>query len=214
MLRAMGVTDSDMKKAWGNDIANRNLVADQPHLIKKYHERFLSRAHQDLPEEEKTKKLVERLSTMELDPEVTRRTMPKPYTSLTKDAVMDITKRLLGISRGEAETDNRDDLAYQHIYGPEDNIAERLEKDYGGHRKKLLWRASRDKSLRAALPGYLNDQVRSALLKSGLGASLEETTSEKFSISSFVSHAPEKVAWVVKMYRTPAVQFKTPILGS
>jgi DNA-directed RNA polymerase beta subunit len=60
MLRAMGVTDSDMKKAWGNDIANRNLVADQPHLIKKYHERFLSRAHQDLPEEEKTKKLVER----------------------------------------------------------------------------------------------------------------------------------------------------------
>lgn len=175
LLRAMGVTDRDMKEAWGPDIAARNLAADQPHLMRKYHERFLSAAHQSLPENEKTQKLIERLQSMELDPEVTGRTMPKPYQNLNRDAVMDITRRLLAISKGEAETDNRDDLGYQMIFGPEDNIAERLEKDYGGYRKKLLWRASRDKNLRAAFPGYLNQQVRSSLLTSGLGQHLEET---------------------------------------
>jgi DNA-directed RNA polymerase subunit beta len=175
LMRTMGHTDRDFKQAWGPDIAARNLAADQPHLLKKYHERFLSRADQKLPDEEKTKKLVERLESMELDPEVTSRTMPKPYTSLNRHALMDITKRLLSISRGEGEADNRDDLGYQMIFGPEDNISERLEKDYGDYRKKLLWRAARDKSLRAALPGYLNDQVRSSLLKSGLANHLEET---------------------------------------
>ena len=175
LLHTMGISDKDMKDAWGPDIAARNIAADQPHLIRKYHERFLTSDHQALSETEKTKKLLERLHGMELDPEVTSRTMPQPYSNLSKEAIMDITKRLLAMSRGEAETDNRDDLGYQMIFGPEDNIGERLEKDYGGYRKKLLWRAARDKNLRAAFPGYLNQQVRSSLLTSGLGQHLEET---------------------------------------
>jgi hypothetical protein len=81
----------------------------------------------------------------------------------------------LAISKGEADTDNRDDLTYQTVLGPEDIISERLAKDYGGARKKLIWKAARDRTLRAAIPGYLEQQVRSALLHSGLASPLEET---------------------------------------
>jgi DNA-directed RNA polymerase beta subunit len=175
LFHAMGMNHRDMEKAWGPEIATANAIEDSPHLLRKYHERFLNSRDRQLPETDQTRRLIEKLGSLELDPEVTSRTMSQPFGSIDRHALVDITKKLLAISRGEADVDNRDDLAYQTIMGPDDIIAERLGKDYGGFRKKLLWKAVRDRSLRSATPGYLNQQVRSALLQSGLGQSLEET---------------------------------------
>jgi hypothetical protein len=174
LLRSLGVNDRQLHQAWGPEVAIANLQADQPAALRKYAEKFLQKADLQGDEAEWPAKLVAALGRMKLDPEVTSRTMGRPVENLNADAILGITQKLLAVSRGEADVDDRDNLAYQSVYGPDDLISERLEKDYGGLRKKLAWQAHRERNLKGAIPNYLNRQVQSALLQSGLGQALEE----------------------------------------
>ena len=174
LLRRLGVTDRQLRDAWGEDITAANLPNDQPHLARKYYERFLRKEDFSGDETELKDRLAAKFAAMELDPEVTRRTLGQPVDRMSPDVILDITKKLLAVSRNEADVDDRDNLAYQSVFGPEDVISERLANDYGGLRRRLAWRASRDRDLRGAIPSYLSKQVEAALLRSGLSSSLEE----------------------------------------
>ena len=66
------------------------------------------------------------LEAMPLDPDVSRRTLGQPHAHLGLEPILASTKRLLAISRGEQETDDRDSLVNQTLHGPEDLIPERL----------------------------------------------------------------------------------------
>lgn len=180
LLRAVGATPQELREAWGGDdraqaLLEANTAQDNPAFLRKYHERLLRGPDRELAEPEQTARVVAKLGELTLDPEVTRRTMTHPHTAIDKPALLDITRKLLAVSRGEAEVDDRDNLAYQEIVGPEDLIAERLAKDAGGLRRQLLHKVANAGSLRHVPPNYLTPQVRAALLSSGLGNALEET---------------------------------------
>jgi DNA-directed RNA polymerase beta subunit len=72
--------------------------------------------------------VAEAFAKMELDPEVTKRTLGHPHANVTKEAILAATKKLLAVSRKEAEPDDRDHLAYQTFVGPEDLFSERLRR--------------------------------------------------------------------------------------
>lgn len=177
ILKAVGLTDKEIEKAWGSDLYNINKQHDDPKVVDKLYQRLApSNADPKKSAEEKMKFVADKLTSMEVDPEVNKRTLGKPYAKLSKDAMLDTSVKLLKISRGEAESDDRDDMAYQRVMGPEDLIAEPIAKS-GAILRNMLWKASKTGSLKSVLPGMLTPSVQAAIYDYGLANPSEEINS-------------------------------------
>ncbi len=171
LLRTMGVTDPQLRGAWGNDLTAINIEKDDPKAINKLVERLTQGGLMD--EQGKREAVAAAMSAMELDPEVTMRTLGKRYSNLSAEAILDITRKLLAISKKEAEPDDRDHLAYQTLLGPEDIFAERIRRARGAVRR-VLWKASASGKLDKMSAGVFDDAINAGLISSGLGQPIEE----------------------------------------
>jgi len=168
ILKDMGVTDEQLTKLWGRDILARNMEKANYQDVKKAKEKLEWAAK--IPSDS----IKDILEGFELDEEVTQTTLGQPFKSTTPESILAATQRILGISRGEQEEDDRDHLAFQRLYSPEDFIQERIQKDAGGIIKKILWDSTFKGNLDGLKPGQLSQQINSILLGSGLGFPPEE----------------------------------------
>jgi DNA-directed RNA polymerase beta subunit len=174
LLKMMGATPKQLQDAWGSEIYSANYPADEASAYKKLEAKFLSVKERENEELSTREKLIAKFANMSLDPEVTRRTLGTPYEGLNLDAILDITKKLISVSRGEGSVDDRDALSFQRVMGPEDLFAERVARDYGGARRNILWKATGKGNLKSTPSSALKAQIEAALLGSGLGQALEE----------------------------------------
>jgi len=194
ILRVMGATDAQLKEVWGPEILAANYKHDDASAAKKVAARMLSfKDKSDDPDESTTRqRLKAKLESTELDPEVTRHTLGKAYKNLSLDAMLDTTKKLLAVQRGEAEVDDRDDLSYQTFLGPEDLFSERVRRDHGRTRQELLRKASMSGNLSKVSSGALTKQIEQAIMGSGLAQVIEEINpSEIFDKQSRVTRLGE-----------------------
>jgi len=173
MLKAMGVPEQEIRKAWGNELTAVNMEKGDAGTIDKLYNRLVYKPVPGIDAESKQKAILDEFSRMEMDPEVTRRTLGEPIKNLTPDAIMKITKKLIAVNRKEIDPDDRDSMAFQQVFGPEDLIAERFTKDRNTLRQ-LLWKATAKKTLDHVPTGVFNKAITAALVGSGLGSSLEE----------------------------------------
>ena len=173
LLRAMGATDQQLRETWGNDLAGINAAKNDGSVIRKLYERVARNRVEGADPETMAKAVAESFGGMELDDFVTNRTLQHKSPKLDLQTMLATTKKLLAINRGEAEPDDRDHMAYQHVLGPEDLLAERLGKS-GGELRKLLWKVSARKNLDGVQPGFFDRAIQSAIIGSGLGAPIEE----------------------------------------
>lgn len=173
LLKAMGMREDDIRKSWGNEITAANMEKGDAGTIDKLYQRLVYKPKTGLDELSKIKEIATEFSKTEFDEEVTKRTLGKPYKQLTPDVIMDITKKLIAVNRKEADSDDRDSMVFQQVFGPEDLIAERFTKDKSTLRQ-LLWKATAKKSLDHIPSGVFNKAITAALIGSGLGSSLEE----------------------------------------
>ena len=174
LLKAMGATPEQLKEAWGKDLFASNYNADDASEYKKLKQKFLNPKELQGDESEQRQTLISKFAKMQLDPEVTSRTLGKPHTSMNLETILDITKKLVRVSRNEEPPDDRDALNYQKFVGPEDLFSERITRDKGGFRRQLLWKASGKGNLQSIPSSALNKQLLSTLLTSGLGQAIEE----------------------------------------
>ncbi len=185
LMRALGANDARLREAWG-DLLPANMQADDPQAMRKLYGKLL-RYGKDTDDDTRRNAVVNALQSMQLDPEVTRRTLGKSYSNVNADALLDITKKLVAISRGEADSDDRDHLAYQRVLGPEDVLAEAIQKSRGLARQ-ALWKATSRGNLDGLPTGALTKALQGALLSSGLGMPLEEVnTAEIFDQQSRIT---------------------------
>lgn len=183
ILKAMGLSDHEMSDAWGRDVFAINAAQNSPRYLSKAYEKFTSRRHAldvgDRKPGDTSDMVVElrdAFQKMRLDPDVTQDTLGERFENVTPAAMLASTRKLRGVFNGEIDVDDRDSLAYQHIMGPEDLLAERVEKDAGQTSRRLLWRATFRKSLDPVLnAGTRTRQLYTALLSSGLGQAVEES---------------------------------------
>lgn len=172
ILQNLGASEQEMREAWGDDLYARNYQKTDGQAVAKIVAKFLGGKQ---PEEGTTAAAIrQKFEGMQLDPEVTKRTLGQPFDRLNKDAMLAATKKLLAVHRGEAEPDDRDHLAYQTFLGPEDLFSERIRKDRAGVRRQLLFKASNKGNLQSMPSSALQHQIDSTLLESGLGQALEE----------------------------------------
>lgn len=172
MLRALGTTDSELRQAWGPELYAANKKHDSGHYLSRLYERLARKPDPNAPEDKQREDLADAIRKMELDPEVTKRTLGKPYTKVDKDSLLATTDKLIALNRGEGEPDDRDHMAYQTVMGPEDLLAERVGKNRPAL-FKLLWQATFRNGLGHVQPGVFNKALRAAFLTSGLGQSPE-----------------------------------------
>ena len=180
VLRAIGTTDDELRKAWGNDLLAANMPHDSPHALEKLRDRLARPSERTGDAKEQIAKA---MAAMVLDPEVTRRTLGRPFDRVSKEAVLATTKKLLAVHKLETEPDDRDHLAYQSVHGPEDFIAERLGRDQGALRT-LLWQATLKNSLEHVKPGFFDKAIAAGFMGSGLTANPEGV-----SAAEFIDHA-------------------------
>jgi DNA-directed RNA polymerase subunit beta len=175
MLRAMGATDQELRAAWGDQIWQANYAKDEPAALKKLAQKFLRKKDfEGADQGTLTAKLIEKIQSMELDPEVTKRTLGKPYDRVNKEVILDATAKLLRVNRKEQDPDDRDHLAYQRFYGPEDLFAERIRRDHGNSRKAAFRKIAQAGNLDKMPSGLLTGQLEQLILGSGLAQAIEE----------------------------------------
>ncbi len=174
LFRAMGATDKQLREAWGDDLFAANYKRDDPSVVKKLAARILRKSDASDDDGTTRARLKAAFENMELDDTVTRRTLGKGYKNLSLDAMVDTTKKLLAVSRGEQDVDDRDQLGYQRFLGAEDFLVERLKKDHSKIRRNLLFKAALTGNLSKIPSGALTPQLEQVLTGSGLGSAIEE----------------------------------------
>ena len=183
LLKGLGVTDAQLVEAWGRDLHASNVLLDNAKHLNKAHEKFTYRRamlgtgdRQPGDVSSMVDELHEAFDKMRLDPDVMEDTLGSRYDRVDSEVFLKATQKLVRVAKGEVDTDDRDNISYQTVLGPEDLFAERIDKDAGRLARGLLWKAT----FRRNLDPIINTdkrtrQLQSVLLASGLGMPLEET---------------------------------------
>lgn len=172
LLRAMGTTDSQLREVWGDKLLAANSKEDA-RAIPKLYERMLTAADRQA-HADPAQAVAAAVAKIPLDPDVTARTLGRPHATLSPDAILDATRNLLAVYRGEREPDDRDAMVYQRVMGPEDLMAERIRAGRKTART-VLWKATARKNLASIPTGFFDQHTNSLFQGSGLANAVEET---------------------------------------
>ena len=154
-LRTVGVTDKELSHTWGSDVFNANSDAYDKHQEinqnKLYEAVFGKQPSKELNHIDVSKQIKDRLFATELDPEVTKITLGKPYEGVNKEAILDASKKILDINRGVVESDDREALIFKSFHDVEDHIREKLVKGSEKIINNIKYKLGKNKSINKSL---------------------------------------------------------------
>lgn len=108
--------------------------------------------------------------------EVNKITLGKGHTQVTPDALMDASKRLLNINKGEEEQDERDSLIFKDIYGTDDLLNEYFKAHTPTIQKKMQNALRNRDQVREVIPSNLfTKSVRNFFTTSDLSSTPPQT---------------------------------------
>ncbi len=134
VLSRLGISDSMLAKAWGQDILDKNKAIPAKasvSAVKKVAQFFHTGETFDSPDDA-TKAITSYLDEQtEVRPEVTEKTIGKAFTKVTPEAIVLGSKELLRTVGGERGTDDRHALEYKKALGLSDVMRDRFLKPNG-----------------------------------------------------------------------------------
>lgn len=172
LLRHLGVTDDEIKAAWGEKMFNVNKEA-----FMKQGGWYKAKTADDAPKDpnDPWEKAAKDVLGGELDVNNTEATFGVPYDRVDPKLLLASSSRLIGLAKGEHSGDNRDSMENQRFFGPADFISERVRLDAGGLLRNLLWRVSRYGDTQKMPPSPLSRYVDGLFNESNLAQAIEET---------------------------------------
>lgn len=90
------------------------------------------------------------------------------------DTILAATEKILAISHGVAEPDERDSLAFRRVLSPDRLMAERIDLDADKLRRTLLRRLARQRSLKAMPVAVFDPYTEGLVVSHPLSTPLEE----------------------------------------
>lgn len=84
------------------------------------------------------------------------------------------TKKLLAISRGEADVDDRDNLKFKRVYNIDDLLAERTRMDAGKIRNSVMYRLSKVRNLQSFPTNVFDPYITGHIIGNSLSLPSEE----------------------------------------
>jgi len=157
VLRELGFKDSEISELLGKDLATVNF--EKAEKMKK-------------TKGTKIKEFVAGLKDTKLDPNTTRITLGRSYEKVTPETIRQAVRKLIKLSRGEAEEDDRNALVFKEFIPAEKLIREALIKRSRLERAKLATKVAQNKG---KLPSTfdLNKPLREFITTSSLTSNPE-----------------------------------------
>ena len=132
-LKAVGVSDKEMRSAWGDSVYEANQKAYSKHEIRdqnKLYEAIFGRLPKDeMTLEDVKSEIKQRLFDTKLDESTTKITLGKSYGSVDKGPLIDASKKIIRIHRGDEPGDDRESLIFKSFYDIEDHVREKMVKN-------------------------------------------------------------------------------------
>ncbi len=183
LLLASGVPEDAIRASWGDKLFDMN-YAKYGKMINPENKVF--QEYQTLYKEQ--------IAPMKLDVETTESTMGAPFESVTPEALLTASNKVVKLSRSMSadDEDDRDSLAYQRVMGPADYIPERIVRDGGGLVRKLFQRVIKDGNLDSIESGAFQPHVDSVFLEDKHASYIDGASPfEALDLNSMVSRIGE-----------------------
>ena len=176
LLRKMGVPDEEIKEAWGEKLFNKNFRPASPKDTQELRKVVtkLGNGRLEIDDDQLVQGLKDILARNEIDEDTAEITMGERFKHLSPERLLQVSDKVLKVSKGESKEDNRDSQAFQSFHSAEDMIKERLKRDQSGVLRKLLWKASREGKLGNLQSGMLDKNIGSLFQGSGIGQVVED----------------------------------------
>lgn len=157
ILRKAGVPHDYIAKTWGKRLADENakqLLPKTDKTVDQLYKKVVPTYYQDsqASSDVKIQEIFKRYAASQIDPNVTVRTLGKPYSSVTPDSLLDASGKILKIFQNTSETDDRDNLDYKALYSVDDFFKEVVGLNAREIARKTAIKMEGTPSLRKALP--------------------------------------------------------------
>lgn len=167
ILINLGVSPSDISKAWGTSIEHANKLSD---------DKVLTRARAAFGV--KRGDLGDYFNNTKISPETTKMTLGQEFDRVSGPMLLAASKKLLDVHFSRQEPEDRDALQYKELHGIEDFIKERLEKNKDSLAykiKRTIDNPKREKISQLINPGAFNNVVESFFSQDDKSATPEQT---------------------------------------
>lgn len=161
VLRALGVSDISMQKAWGQALFRKSMEGSVYEVVlKKLFARLRPNLAWPPSTEEAARVIADFLDSKPLDPKVNNITIGASHSSVTGSALLDASRKCLSLSRDEVSPDDTEDLAFKSIHSVEDFVGERVTRALPMIVRAIQAKMDRDPKIElAAHAGLFSDPV-------------------------------------------------------
>jgi len=136
ILKAMGVDDDTIERKWGKEILSANKKEKSDIALRKFYKAFKDEPPTSNDQAEKL--VIEEFGRTQMRPEATKLTLGKPFDKVDGAALLAGSERILQVSRGEEQPDDRDSLEFKDLYSAEDLLSDRLVRKHKWDIKRKL----------------------------------------------------------------------------
>lgn len=126
LLKALGASEEDLNKAWGNEFYAQNVKSykNEDSEIKKLAKMFTGSEYPDV--ESSVVSLKKFFSETKMDPEIGKLLLNHPSENVDIKTLLESSNKLMRIYRGEDQPVDRDSLLYKSVHSMDDLIIDRL----------------------------------------------------------------------------------------
>ena len=137
VLQALGVQDDQIRKQWGDQVYAAGMGAKAKGQLVKLAKTLDPRATVET-DADAADVIRASLDTTVLNGTTTKITLGESFEKVTGGALLAASNKLLGVSRGTHEVDNRDSLRFKELWTIENHIPERLQNSSRRIKTKLM----------------------------------------------------------------------------
>jgi DNA-directed RNA polymerase subunit beta' len=148
ILHALGVSDAEMGKSWGQALLDKNRAAGINEGDKEIPLLWEKLKRQKAGYNEALENVKKYLDSTRMDPAVTKVTIGDSHDRVSPQALLDSSKKLLGVMRGEQEEDERDSLLYKQLYTVDEQLDQYFNKASQTIARNLKYRTDNKSAIR------------------------------------------------------------------
>lgn len=182
ILHNLGVSDEEMKKAWGKDIYDANVIPldkvkkNVEGLYAKISQRGIKASTDTY--DSKVEAIREAFSGAGLLPDTTKATLGKAFTEVTGDALLRGSLRILQVAKGDLPPDDRDSLMFKGLHSVDDFLHDKLTKSQTQRsiQQKITNNIDRQSKVREIVSGdFFHKPIHEFFAKASISRNPEQT---------------------------------------
>ena len=172
ILRSLGISDSEIAKAWGKDIYLKNAEIADPKAVERAYTALFYKQQSAQPGDAQSR-IKAYFQNLKFDPTVNSITIGMAADKFSPQVILRTTQKLLNSARGEENIDDRNHIAFLKMVGPEDLFREYIRRETKSL-QKYFNRVRARRSVDYFPTGVFDQAIKEAIYGSGLGNALQE----------------------------------------